>query len=387
MDSERGDVIYLNNAATSFPKPPCVEDAVLGVLRTGGMTPSRSSQNGVDGAARLVYQSRAALARMLGVADPARLAFTSNATDALNLALNGILRGGRHVVTTSMEHNSVARPLRRLEAHGVTLTRVPCDGAGRLDPSDVRSAIREDTRLIVMTHGSNVVGTIMPVAEVAAVARERAVPVLLDAAQTAGCLPLDIGSLGVDYAAFTGHKALLGPQGVGLLYVGDAEGLAPTRVGGTGSQSERDRQPEMLPDRYEAGTPNLPGIAGLGAAAQFLSERGVANVREHERALMARLFARLAEITGVTVYGPRDPDQVTGIVSFNVGDLDPAEVSRLLESRHRIVTRCGLHCASWAHETIGTLGRGTVRASVGWATTGAEVDTLADAVAEIAATG
>jgi len=386
MDRAQAEGIYLNNAATSFPKPACVEEAVVRVLRTGGMTPSRSLQTSDDGAARLIYETRVALARLLGIADPARLVFTFNATDSLNLALRGVLRGGGHVVTTSMEHNSVARPLRALEADGVEVTRVPCDGAGRLDPSDVCDAMRSDTRLIVMIHASNVTGTIMPVAEVAALARERAIPVLIDAAQTAGCVPLDVGALGVDYAAFTGHKALLGPQGTGLLYVGDPDRLAPTRLGGTGSQSERDRQPEMMPDRYEAGTPNLVGIAGLGAAAGFLLERRVADIRRHEVALVARLLGRLAEIRQVTIYGPRDPDQVTGIVAFNIGDLDCAEVSQALQSDYRIITRCGLHCAPWAHETIGTLDRGTVRASVSWATTEPEVDALLDAVGEIAAT-
>jgi cysteine desulfurase family protein len=383
MAEQPGEIIYLNNAATSYPKAPGVEPAMVRALRGWGLTPGRASPAGEDGAARTIYQARSALARLLGAPDPARLIFTMNATDSLNLALTGLLRDGGHVVTTSMEHNSVARPLRHLAERGVTITRVPCDGAGRLDPAEIAAALRPETQLIVLTHASNVTGTLMPVAEVVAIARQRTIPVLVDAAQTAGCAAMDLGGLGADYVAFTGHKALLGPPGVGVLYVGDTQRLAPMRVGGTGSQSEHDRQPEALPDRYEAGTPNVVGIAGLGAAAEFLLERGVAEVRRHERALVARLLGRLGEIPSVVVYGPRDADQVAGIVSFNIGDLDCAEVARVLESEHGIITRCGLHCAPWAHETIGTLERGTVRASVGWATTEAEVDALAEAVAAV----
>jgi cysteine desulfurase / selenocysteine lyase len=377
------NVIYFDNAATSWPKPAPVQAALSRYFGDAGGNPGRSGHRMSVAAARVVEDAREALATLLNANDPSRVVFAQNATHALNLALYGLLRPGDHVVTTSMEHNSVMRPLRHLESRGIAITTVACAPDGRIDVQSVRNAIRPDTRLLVTTHASNVVGTLLPVAELASLARERAILFLVDASQTAGAIPIDVEHLGVDLLAFTGHKALLGPTGTGGLYIREGIELAPLMRGGTGSDSAHEIQPEFLPDAYESGTLNVAGIAGLGAAVRFLLEVGIEAVQSHERRLVAQFFAGASEISGLVLYGPRDAALQCGLVSFNVAGAVPSEVGLLLDQSFGILARTGLHCAPSAHRTLGTFPTGTVRFSFGWFTTPAEVDRALEALKEI----
>lgn len=378
-------MIYFDNAATSWPKPPTVRAALDGYFGEAGGNPGRSGHRMSVAAARIVESAREALAELFNAHDPSRIVFTHNATHALNLAIQGLLRPGHHVVTTGMEHNSVMRPLRHYEGLGVEITVVACTPDGRLDLEAVRRAIRRDTRLLVTTHASNVAGTINPVADLAALAREAQIPYLVDAAQTAGAIPIDVQALGVDLLAFTGHKALLGPTGTGGLYVREGLALTPLMRGGTGSDSAHEIQPEFLPDAYESGTLNLAGIAGLGAAARFLLEIGIEAVRAHEHKLIAEFLAGASEISGLTFYGPKDAAFQCGLASFNIEGALPSEVGLILDQSFGIMSRTGLHCAPSAHRTLGTFPTGTVRFSFGWFNTAAEVQKGLEALREIAA--
>jgi cysteine desulfurase / selenocysteine lyase len=379
------NAIYFDNAATSWPKPAPVRAALNDYFGDAGGNPGRSGHRMSVAAARVVEDAREVLATLLIVDDPSRIVFTQNATHALNLALYGLLRPGDHVVTTSVEHNSVMRPLRHLESQGIAVTVVACASDGRIDVQSVRNAIRPDTLLLVTTQASNVVGTLLPVAELAALAREHGILYLIDAAQTAGAIPIDVAKLGVDMLAFTGHKALLGPTGTGGLYIRDGIELAPLVRGGTGSDSAHEIQPEFMPDAYESGTLNLAGIAGLGAGVRFLLEVGIETVNSHERQLVAQFLAGAAAIPGVILYGPRDSALQCGLVSFNVTGAMPSEVGLILDQSFGIMARTGLHCAPSAHGTLGTFPAGTVRFSFGWFNTPAEVDQSLAALKEIGA--
>jgi cysteine desulfurase family protein len=376
-------LIYFDNAATSWPKPAAVSAALGDYFGPAGGNPGRSGHQMAVAAARIVEGAREAVADLFHVSDPSRVVFTSNATYALNVALYGVLRPGDHVVTTSLEHNSVMRPLRHLEKTGVELTVVPCSADGELDLDKVRGAFRRETRLLVTTHGSNVLGTLMPIESLAAAARSAGVLYLVDAAQTAGAVPIDVEALGADLMAVSGHKGLLGPTGTGVLYIREGVPLAPLVRGGTGSDSASHDQPDFLPDVYESGTLNVAGIAGLGAAVRFLSDVGIEVVRAHEGRLVDRFLAGASEVAGVEVYGPRDPAIVCGVVSFNVAGATPSEVGLMLDESYGIMARTGLHCAPSAHRTAGTFPDGTVRFSFGWFNTAAEVDRSLAALGEI----
>ncbi len=380
-------MIYFDNAATSWPKPPGVAEAMTHYLAAIGASPGRSGHRLAIEAARVVYGAREAVAELFQAPDPLRVVFGANVTEALNLALNGLLRPGDHVITASMEHNSVMRPLRALVRAGVALTVAPCSPQGELDPANIEAAIRPDTRLIALNHASNVVGTILPVAEVGQIARRHGLLFLVDAAQTAGAYPIDVQADAIDLLAFTGHKSLYGPMGTGGLVIGervDAGRLAPLKRGGTGSRSEHEEQPAFLPDLCESGTPNAVGLAGLGASVRWLLAQGVENIRAHEVALTGRLLAGLATIPGVTVYGTRDPARQTATVSFNIAGLEPSEVGLRLDDEHEIACRVGLHCAPAAHRTLGTFPGGTVRFGLGAFNTAGEVAAALDAVAALA---
>lgn len=380
-------VIYLDNAAASWPKPPQVAEAMARFMAEVGANPGRSGHRLSIEAARVVYQAREAVAGLLGVSDPMRVIFCFNATHALNLALRGLLRPGQHVVTTSMEHNSVMRPLRALEAEGVALTVVECSSEGVLDPAAVERALRPETALIVMTHASNVVGTLMPVTEVAAIARARGVLLLADGAQSVGALPISMEQLGADLLAFTGHKGLCGPTGTGGLVLGervDVERLQPLVRGGTGSNSESDLQPDFLPDKFESGTMNVVGLAGLEAGVRWLIQQGQEDLRRRERALTARLIEGLSDLPGVKVEGTRDASRQVPVVSFTIAGLDPAEIGLRLDEECGVAARVGLHCSPNAHRTLGTFPVGTVRFSLGPLTTSADVDEALQAVRRLA---
>ena len=376
--------IYFDNAATSWPKPPEVRTAMDAYFGEAGGNPGRSGHRMSIAAARIIEDARDRLAELLNADDPAQIILTKNATEGLNLGINGLLRPGDHTITTSIEHNSVMRPLRHLEEAGVELTVVPCDSTGLLDPDDVRAALQPNTRLIVTAHGSNVVGSILPIAELAAIARQAEVPYLVDAAQSGGAIPIDVQALGLDMVAFTGHKGLMGLTGTGGLYIRD--GLAPNPLlrGGTGSRSDLEIQPDFMPDMYESGTLNVAGFAGLAAGVGHILEAGVAQVESHERALVARFLAGVREISGVTVHGPVDLLDRCGVLSFNIDGLAPSEVGTLLDQQYDIMSRVGLHCAPGAHQTIGTFPTGSVRFGFSLANTESEVDQALTAIDAIA---
>jgi cysteine desulfurase family protein len=376
-------IIYLDHAATSFPKAPGVAAAMTAWLRDRAVNPGRSGYDLARDAAACVDELRRRLDRFFNnpARDPDRCVFTANATDALNLALSGLCRPGDHVVTTALEHNSVLRPLHMLGArHRITVTVVPCDGAGRVDPDDVARALRPESRLAVLNHASNVCGAVQAVADVAAACRARGVPVLLDAAQSAGVLPVDMTALGVDLVAFTGHKGLLGPTGTGGLVVGPGPDVRSTRWGGTGIRSAERSHPTDWPYRLEAGTLNTVGLAGLAAALDWLEERGPAALADHERALADRFLAGCREITGLRVVGMGGPrPEALGparlaVVSLLLAGRDPHEVGEFLDADHGLAVRTGLHCAPLCHEALGTAPGGTVRFSFGPFNTTDQVD-------------
>lgn len=381
--------IYFDNAATSWPKPPGVAEAMIHFITEIGANPGRSAHRLSVESARVVYAAREAVAELFHAPDPLRVVFGHNVTEALNLSLCGLLRPGDHVITSSMEHNSVMRPLRALERKGVELTVVPCLPEGFLNPADVDAAIRSNTTMIVLNHASNVVGSLLPVAEVGQIVRRRVgaqstAPLLLvDAAQTGGAYPIDVRVDGIDLLAFTGHKSLYGPMGTGGLVFGervDVSHLEPLKRGGTGSHSEREEHPDFLPDLCESGTPNAVGLAGLEAGVRWVLERGVDAIHAHETALTQRLIDGLKEIPRVTVYGGLDARRQTATVSFNIAGKEPSEVGLRLDEEHGVLCRVGLHCAPAAHKTLGTFPAGTVRFGLGTFNHIAEVDTALKAV-------
>ena len=383
-------MIYLDNAATSWPKPDGVGQAMLHFIQHVGANPGRSGHRMAIEAGRVVYAAREAIAELFGAPDPLRIVFGQNVTEALNLALFGLLRPGDHVVTSSMEHNSMMRPLRAMEKRGVALAVVPCSPEGTLDPADVRAAIRPNTRLIALHHASNVIGSLLPVAEVGRIAREHDLLLLVDAAQTGGAYPIHVVDDAVDLLGFTGHKSLYGPMGTGGLIVGervDAAQMEPLKRGGTGSRSEHEEQPSFLPDLCESGTPNAVGLAGLEAGVRWVLSQGVEALRAHEMALLGRLLDGLAAIPGVRVYGPRDPARQAATLSFNIAGVQPSDVGLQLDEKYGIMCRVGLHCAPAAHRTMGTFPVGTVRLGIGAFNTTADVDAALAAVRELAEEG
>ena len=380
-------VIYLDNAASSWPKPEATWQAMERFMRSIGANPGRSGHRLSIEAGRMLMDAREALAELFDIDDSLRVCLTKNATESLNIAIHGTLQSGDHCITTSMEHNSVMRPLRALEKKGVEVTIVPCSLQGGLDPGEVEKAIKKNTRLIVMTHASNVVGTVMPVAEVGAIARKHGVLFCIDASQTAGAYPIDVEAMKIDLLAFTGHKALYGPQGTGGLYIrkGLENDLQPLMQGGTGSRSEFQEQPDFMPDKYESGTPNTVGVAGLGAGVRFILTQGVAQIRAKEQKLTRILIEGLGSIPGTSVYGSRDAARQVAICSFTITGLTSSEITMQLDEEYAIMSRPGLHCAPSAHQTIGTFPQGTVRLSAGYFTTEEEIATTLEAVAKIAA--
>ena len=384
-------MIYFDNAATSWPKPAGVAEAMVHFLEHVGANPGRSGHRLSVEAGRIVYGAREAVAEIVHAPDPLRVVFGLNATDALNLALQGVLRPGDHVITSSMEHNSVMRPLRALAAGGeggaVALTVVPCSPEGLMDPADIEAALRPETAMIALTHASNVCGSLLPIREAGAIARRCDCLLLVDAAQTAGAYPIDVEADRIDLLAFTGHKALGGPMGTGGLVIGervDVGRLAPLKRGGTGSRSESEEQPDFLPDRCESGTVNAVGLAGLAAGVRWVLEQGVETIRQREIELTQRLIDGLREIPGVTVYGGLDARRQTATVAFNIAGLEPSEVGLRLDDEYGILCRVGLHCAPAAHKTLGTFPKGTVRFGLGALNTLDEVDAALRAVQVLA---
>ena len=376
--------VYLDNAATSWPKPPEVIAAMQAYLENGGGSPGRAAHGKSLASARMVYETRDALSSLFNATSPDRVIFTKNATEAINLLLFGFLNPGDHVIVSSMEHNAVMRPLRQLESRGVNLSVAACDPSGRLDPFTIKAALTARTRLVLLVHASNVTGTLLPIAEVANIAREAGIRFAVDAAQTAGVHPIDVQSGGIDFLTFTGHKSLGGPQGTGGLVIGPDVDLRPLMFGGTGSASESENQPSFLPDKLESGTLNAIGIAGLGASLAALTEFGVENVLAHERKLMKLFRDGLKEMPDIEVYGPENTAESVGVLSLNVASRPCEEVGMELERDFDILTRTGLHCAPAAHRTIGTFGRGTVRFSVSRFNTESDIHAALEALSRIA---
>lgn len=337
-------------------------------LEETGANPGRSGHRLSIEAARVIFNAREAVAELFGASDPLRVIFGLNVTDGINLALHGILRPGDHVITSNMEHNAIMRPLTELRKKDVSFTKIACNSDGSLDPSLIESAIKANTRLIALNHASNVCGTILPVKEAGQIARNHDLLFLVDTAQTAGVLPLDMEEACIDLLAFTGHKSLYGPMGTGGLIIGpriDPEELHPVRQGGTGSRSEEVVQPAFLPDRYESGTPNAVGLAGLLAALTWLKAEGIETIRAREKALTAGLLAGLGEIAGVEIYGTQDASKQTATVAFNIRGLEASTVGLRLDEEFNILSRVGLHCAPTAHQTLGTFPNGSVRFGLG----------------------
>jgi cysteine desulfurase/selenocysteine lyase len=365
--------VYLDNAATTYPKPEAVYQAAESFMRDLGGSAGRSGHARAVDTGRLVYAARAGIAAMIGADDPLRVVFTKNATEALNLAIRGLVSPGAHIDTSSMEHNSVMRPLEALRATGVSYTIVRCAKDGTLDPADLEKAITPDTRLVVLNHASNVTGTILPIGEVAAIARARGLKLLVDAAQTVGRLNIDV-SQGFDLVAFSGHKELFGLQGTGGLYIREGIEIDPLCYGGTGSKSSELQQPEELPDRFESGTLNAHGIVGLGAGVKFVTSTGIDAIRDHEVALLEVLCEGLGRIKGVTVHGPASQRARIGIVPLTFEGISTTDAAEVLDARYGIATRAGLHCAPAAHQTIGTFETGALRVSVSYLNTEEDVE-------------
>ncbi|MBR1820199.1 MAG: aminotransferase class V-fold PLP-dependent enzyme [Clostridia bacterium] len=371
--------IYFDNAATSHPKPKAVVDAAVRAMTEFNANPGRSGHRAALAAARQVLDTRERLAGLINAPDPMSVIHCFNCTDALNLAIKGSLHAGDHVIATQLEHNSVLRVLATLAARErITLTLVAPRPDGFVDPGDIRAALTDKTALIACTHASNVTGAIQPVAAIGQVAKQCGARYLIDGAQALGAMPVDVQALSCEMYAFPGHKSLLGPQGTGGLYIAPGVRLLPLREGGTGSSSDSMLQPDELPERYESGTVNLPGIAGLGAGCAYVAEN-LAQIMMHERELAQALYEGLAAMEGITLYSPAREAERAGIVCFNVADLSSSQVSDALAQRD-IAVRGGLHCAPGAHRVLGTLRRGAVRASVGHANTFEEVDQFLEAV-------
>lgn len=374
---------YLDNAATSWPKPEAVYRAIDQFMRDVGATPGRGGHRREEEAAHIADQARTVIAHLFHAPDPSGVAFTMNATQAINVALKGLLRPGDHVITSSIEHNAMWRPLKALERQGVAVTAVACAADGTLTPADVEAAIRPETRLIAMLHASNVLGTILPVAEIGQVAHRHGIPFLVDAAQTAGAYPIDMESMNIDLLAFPGHKGLYGPHGTGGLVVRPGIALETWIEGGSGAESAPETMPEALPARLEAGTQNAAGIAGLLAGVRFVLAHGVEQIREREMELTAVLINALQSIPGLTVLGPSDLTQRTAVASVTVVGYVPDQLAMVLDQAFDIATRAGLHCAPQAHRTAGTQETGALRFSPGFFTTPDEIGEAAAALSDI----
>jgi cysteine desulfurase family protein len=377
-------IIYLDNAATSWPKPPSVWEAMERNMKESAANPGRGSHEMAVKASRAVFEARKRLARLFRINNPNDIAFTMNTTHALNLAIQGLLKPGDHVIATSLEHNSVRRPLEALKRKiGIDVTYVLTDTKGMLKREAVEEAITGRTKLIAVTHSSNLLGTIIPISEIGEIARRRNIKLLVDSAQSAGVLPIDVEGMGIDLLAFPGHKGLMGPQGTGGLYIHPDMELEPLMHGGTGSKSEAPEQPDIRPDRYEAGTPNTVGLAGLSEGVNFVLKETTQAIHAKELQLTFELMEGLQRIPGITLLGPDLGEERTAIVSFLLDGVDPSELAFLLDQQFGIAVRSGFHCTPLGHETAGSYETGAVRASPGYFTQKSEIVSMIDAVTEI----
>lgn len=378
-------MIYLDNAATSWPKPEIVYRTMDEFARTKAGNPGRGSHSLANSSRDTIEETRRLVARLINVSEAARVIFTLNCTDALNMGLKGLLKPGDHVITSTLEHNSVIRPLRKLERQGIKVERLaPSPGTGAVSPGSIEAAINPGTRLVVMTHASNVSGTIQPIAEYGEVVRRHKLIFMVDAAQTAGKFPIDVPAANIDLLAFSGHKGLMGPSGTGVLYIGERVSLETVREGGTGSHSEEEEQPVEMPYRYECGTSNHLGLCGLGAGIKFIFKTGPDKICAHESEITASLINGLKGIAGVTLYCAEEGLDQSPVFAFNLKGYQPGEVGAILDQAFDIKVRTGLHCAPVAHRTLGTYPLGSIRLSPGYFNTMEEAEQTIRAVAQIA---
>lgn len=377
-------MIYLDNAATSYPKPESVYQTLDHFARTSLANPGRAGHKMAMAAEGALEDGRHRLNQLFNGKSSDRWIFTLNCTDALNIAVKGLLVEGDHVITTELEHNSVSRPLQAMAKAGfIELTRIPADSSGTIDPSTLTSAFTSKTKLLAVTHASNVLGTVQPIRELVRLAKERGVLTLVDAAQTAGVLPIDIQSLGIDLLAFPGHKSLLGPTGTGALYVAPHVKLRAWREGGTGGDSSSETQPTEFPYYLEGGTPNVLGIAGLSAGIKWVVEQGLEKIHAHEVALCERLWQHLDQLGCFEVFGHRDHSRRVGAIAFRCEMLQAAELGGILDQAFTVAIRPGLHCAPYVHRALGSFPDGLIRVSPGPFNTEEHIDKLAEALKEI----
>lgn len=376
-------MIYMDNGATSYPKPNEVIETMIDVMANYCANPGRAGHFMAARTAQEIYKTRLAAARLFNIKDPSRLIFTKNCTESINVAIKGVLKEGDHVITSSMEHNSVVRPLMELRKRGVTTSFISCDRAGHIDGVDIKEAIKANTKMIIMTAASNVTGTKMPLEEIGRIALRRGIIFMVDGAQAAGHMDLDVQRNHIDILAAPGHKGLLGPQGTGILYIREGLQSAPLLAGGTGSKSNEEEQPGDFPEGYEAGTLNAPGIIALGSAIRFINKIGIEVIEEHERKLTEKLQKGLSEIEGVVLYGTENTHDKTAVVAMNIEGMDCEEAASILNDRYGIAVRAGLHCAPKAHETIGTRRIGCIRICPGFYTSEREIDDVIKAVKRV----
>ena len=379
------NTIYLDNGATSFPKPPAVAQAMLQYMTEVGASINRGVYGSAQAAGMTTLMLREGLCRLFHHSDPTHCVLTAGNTMGLNMVLRGWLRPGDHCLVSSVEHNAVMRPLHDLAEQGVTFDRIPCDRDGHLNPADIPALIRPNTRLLVMAHGSNVSGAVQDAMAVGAICHEHGIPFVLDAAQTAGHWPIDFEAMHLSALSVPGHKGLMGPSGIGalLLSADFAKKLTPILTGGTGSASDSEAQPDYMPDKFESGTPNLPGIYGFHAAVDFILDTGVEALQERERQLTKYFLDKLRDVKDIRLAGPWDLENRVGVISVDFAQVDNAEAAYRLEQDYGILTRCGLHCAPLAHKTLGTFPQGAVRFSVGPFTTFEELDYVHGAVYDL----
>ena len=373
--------IYLDNAATSFPKPKEVADAVYDFMINNGTSSGRGSYKKAMQSDYIVYECRKLIGNLFNFDDPKKVVFTSNVTDSLNIAIRGILKENDHVITSSLEHNAVWRCLKTLEKDiNIKIDTVECSKDGITNPEDIKKYIRKDTALIVFTQASNVLGTIQPIKEIGKIARENKIVFLVDAAQSAGAMKIDIKEDNIDILAFTGHKSLLGPMGTGGLIINTDIDIKPLKAGGTGGDSAYDYQPDYYPNHLETGTSNVSGIAGLRAAIKFLNREGIDNIHNKEKELTKYALQRLETVKDIEIYGPKDCEKILSVISFNIKNKRPEDISTILDQKYDIMLRAGLHCAPTAHRVINTKDRGSLRIGIGYFNTKDDIDKLVEAL-------
>lgn len=373
--------IYLDNAATSFPKPKEVADAVYDFMINNGTSSGRGSYKKAMQSDYIVYECRKLIGNLFNFDDPKKVVFTSNVTDSLNIAIRGILKENDHVITSSLEHNAVWRCLKTLEKDiNIKIDTVECSKDGITNPEDIKKYIRKDTALIVFTQASNVLGTIQPIKEIGKIARENKIVFLVDAAQSAGAMKIDIKEDNIDILAFTGHKSLLGPMGTGGLIINTDIDIKPLKAGGTGGDSAYEYQPDYYPNHLETGTSNVSGIAGLRAAIKFLNREGIDNIHNKEKELTKYALQRLETVKDIEIYGPKDCEKILSVISFNIKNKRPEDISTILDQKYNIMLRAGLHCAPTAHSVINTKDRGSLRIGIGYFNTKDDIDKLVEAL-------